>query len=423
MLPPMAAGMPPPRIVAVRAFVPVRDLDRQRSGDQETGRPSGGWARRPIASPLSHYPGREVRITGVPDWVGYTIVEVEADNGAVGTGITVGGAAAAWIIEGHLAQFVVGQRADDIATIWDLMWRGSLFYGRRGVVVHALSAIDLALWDLRGQLTGQPVHELIGGPARDELPCYATTFDAAAARELGFIGVKLPMPHGMASGRAGLRANVELFAAAREAAGEDMFLAFDCWMAMDVERSVELAHELLPFRPAWLEECLPPDDYWGYRTLRQRFPGSIAVAGGEHEATRWGFRTLTEFGHCDILQPDPTWCGGLTELLRIIADAEMGGRRVIMHGSSSFGHQVSIARASIPFAETFLTGSSDPAPSLVFGGLLAGEPLPQNGRLSVAALRRPGFGLTRSTKVEMTRPFLHGPAPASLTAGLPEDGS
>jgi L-rhamnonate dehydratase len=394
---------PRTKVVGVRASVradrpkPVEAVGPAQGGDRP-------WQLRPIASPLSHYPGREVRTVGGPDWVGHFVVEVEAESGEIGVGVSVGGEAACWVVEGHLAEFVVGADVTELERVWDLMWRGSLFYGRRGLVVHAISAIDLALWDLFGKVSGRPVHELLGGPVRDSLEFYATTPDPAAARELGFIGCKLPLAHGMASGRGGRRANVDAFAEARDAVGDDLFLAYDCWMSLDVQAAVELAHDLAPFSPAWLEECLPPDDYWGHRTLRSRMPPAVALAGGEHEATRWGFRALTEIGGVDLLQPDPTWCGGLTELLRIIDDAEVGGRRVVTHGASAYGIHPSLARASVPYAECIITSSSGAQVAPTFGDLFVDEPLPQQGVLHASALTAPGFGLVLNPDLDLVRP-------------------
>lgn len=393
------------QIVAVRAYVRA---DQPLEGPVFVAPPSANemvpWGRREIASPMSHYEGRAVRTVGHQGWVGHVIVEIEAANGQVGVGVSVGGRAACWIIEQHLSQFVLGHLASDVQSIWDLMWRGSLFYGRRGIVLHAISAIDLALWDLYGRSVAKPVYELLGGAARNQLSFYATTPNAQAAQEAGFIGCKLPLANGVLAGRDGIKRNVETFADARSSVGEDMFLAYDCWMALDVETAVELAFALLPYSPLWLEECLPPDDYWGYARLRGRFPRSIAVATGEHEGTRWGFRALSELGACDILQPDPTWCGGLTELMRIIAEAEVGGRRVVMHGSSVYGMHPSFAAISVPFAECILVSDTGAQVVPAFGDLFVSEPLPIGGVMDVSALSGPGFGLELNRDVELIRP-------------------
>jgi len=102
------------------------------------------------------------------------VVEVESGSGEVGVGVSTGGVPAAFLIERHLARFAEGERADRIELVWDRMWRASLFYGRKGLAVNAISAVDLALWDLLGRLRGEPVLSLIGGSVHEELSCYAT---------------------------------------------------------------------------------------------------------------------------------------------------------------------------------------------------------------------------------------------------------
>src|SRR5690606_38083268 len=154
----------------------------------------------------------------------------EAEDGTAGFAVTTGGEPAAWIIERHLARFVEGAPADALERIWDQMYRSTLFYGRKGLVLNAISGVDLALWDLLGKLRQEPVFALLGGPVRDEQPFYATGARPDLAEGMGFIGGKMPLRHGPAEGEEGLRANVEEMRAMRERVGDDFFLAYDCWM-------------------------------------------------------------------------------------------------------------------------------------------------------------------------------------------------
>jgi len=395
------------RVRAIRAFVRA-DHEASRPAPQTASAAGGAgpdvpWQSRPIASPLSVYPGHETRTLGGPAWVGFVVVEVESDDGTVGIGVSVGGRAACWVVEDHLAPLLVGEPLDDAARLWDLMWRGTQFYGRKGLVMHAISAVDLAVWDLLGRLHDKPVLELLGGPARDEISFYATTPDAAAAQRLGFLGCKLPLPYGPGAGGAGFDANVALFAQARASVGDDFFLAYDCWMALDVKTAARLADALVPYRPAWLEECLIPDDLGGLRELRRRVPQQIALAGGEHEATRWGFRTLMETGALGMLQPDPTWCGGLSELIRIAHEAETVGLPVVCHGSSAYGLHPSAALSGIPMAECIIGSGRGDTVAPFFGDLFVDEPLPTGGALSVESLARAGFGLELNPAVSLLR--------------------
>jgi L-rhamnonate dehydratase len=140
------------------------------------------------------------------------------------------------------------------------MWRATIFYGRKGLVLNAISAVDLALWDLLGKLRNEPVFELIGGAAYEELRFYATGPRPDLARELGFVGGKLPLRHGPAEGDEGLRRNVELAAEmrARVGDGDDFFLAYDCWMALDVPYTLALIDAIRDYRLKWIEEFLNP---------------------------------------------------------------------------------------------------------------------------------------------------------------------
>jgi L-rhamnonate dehydratase len=268
--------------------------------------------------------------------LGTLVVEIEADDGTVGFAVTTAGELGAFIVEKHLARFVEGARVTDIEKIWDQMYRSTLFYGRKGVVLNAISAVDLALYDLLGKIRQEPVYALLGGPVRDELTMYATGARPDVAKKLGFIGGKMPLHHGPAEGEEGLRKNLEMIQDMREKVGDDFWLMLDCWMSLDLEYATRLAHGAAEYNLKWIEEALPPDDYWGYAKLKKQVPPQMLVTTGEHEATRWGFKLLLDMDCADILQPDVGWCGGITELLKISAMADANGALVIPHGSSVY---------------------------------------------------------------------------------------
>ena len=123
--------------------------------------------------------------------LGTLVVEVEADDGTVGFGVTTAGEPGAWIVERHLARFLEGAQVTDIEKIWDQMYRSTLFYGRKGLVLNVISAVDLALYDLLGRLRQEPVYQLLGGAVRDELTFYATGARPDLAQQMGFIGGKM----------------------------------------------------------------------------------------------------------------------------------------------------------------------------------------------------------------------------------------
>lgn len=390
-----------PRIVSVRALVV-----RGGGADYHDQAGRGHWIDGQIATPMSVYPEyRATRSSFGLDVLGTVVVEVEAEDGTVGIGTSTGGPPAAWLVEHHFARFVTGKRPDQLELMWDQMWRASMFYGRKGLPVNAISAIDLAVWDLLGRLRDEPVHAMIGGAVRDELEFYATGPRPDRAKELGFIGGKLPLVHGPAEGQDGLRRNVELAAEMRSRVGDDFFLAYDCWMALTLEYTLRLSEGLRPYRFKWIEEALPPDDYAGYAELRRRAPREVLITTGEHEWTRWGFRQLIDNRCADIVQPDVNWCGGLTELLKIADYAASHGVLVVPHGSSVYSYHFVATRHESPFAEFLMMSPDAASVAPMFMPLLTGEPVPEQGRIALSALDAPGFGVELDRTLALERPF------------------
>jgi L-rhamnonate dehydratase len=366
----------------------------------------GHWIDGQIATPMSRYPEyRATRSSFGLNVLGTVVVEAEAEDGTVGVGVSTGGIPACFLVERHLARFVEGRHADQIEVMWDQMWRATLFYGRKGLAVNALSAVDLALWDLLGKLRGEPVHRLIGGAVREEIEFYATGPRPDLAKEMGFVGGKLPLRHGPAEGDEGLRTNLETAAEMRSRVGEDFFLAYDGWMALVLPYALRLAEGLVPYGFKWIEECLPPDDYWGYAELRRRAPAGLMVTTGEHEAGRYGFRMLIDMGCCDIVQPDVGWCGGLTELLEIAAYAEAHDVLVVPHGSSVYSYHFAVTRTGSPFSEFLMMAPAADRVVPMFSPLFLDEPVPERGRLALSALDRPGFGVELDRSLPLGRPF------------------
>jgi len=284
------------------------------------------------------------------------------------------------------------------------MYKSTIYYGRRGVVLNAISGVDLALYDLLGKLRQEPVYALLGGAVRDELLFYATGPRPDKAQQLGFIGGKMPLHHGPAEGEEGMRKNLAMIAEMREKVGADFWLMLDCWMSLDVEYATRLAHGAAEFGLKWIEEALLPDDYWGYAQLKRQVPPTMLVTSGEHEATRWGFRQLLETG-VDIIQPDVGWCGGLTELIKISALADAHGTLVIPHGSSVYSYHFVVTRTNSPFAEFLMMHETAEEVVPMFSPLLLNEPVPVNGHLVVP--ETPGFGVELNPAIERNRPYTH----------------
>jgi L-alanine-DL-glutamate epimerase-like enolase superfamily enzyme len=236
-----------------------------------------------------------------------------------------------------LRLLAVGQDPFETEALWDRLYRGSIYYGRRGVAVQVLSAIDIACWDIKGKAVGLPVYKLLGAGFRERVRAYASTLfrptpeamrtAVAGYRERGFTAMKFGWGvFGQDPAR-----DVQLVAAAREAAGEDVDLMVDAgWLVRRTPKeAVEMARRLEPYRPFWIEEALAPDDYDGYRYLAEHTP--IRIAAGEQEATFWGFDALLHRGKLDVLQPDLSRCGGLTVGRKIADLAELRNVAVCPH--------------------------------------------------------------------------------------------
>lgn len=382
------------RVRAVRAsYVRGGGADYHNQGEEH-------WIVGQIATPMSRYPEyRATRTSWGIDALGTVVVEVEDGDGRVGVGVSTGGPPAAWLVAHHLSRFVAGRRPSQVQLIWDQMYRASMYYGRKGLALNAISAVDLALWDLWGRQRGEPVYSLLGGPVRADLACYATGPRPEWAVAEGFVGGKLPLVHGPAEGEAGFRRNVDRFASARSAVGPDALLMVDCWMALDLKYAERLASSLSELGLYWIEECFPPDDYWSYRELRRRSPPGVRVATGEHEATRWGFRLLLEMEGADVIQPDVNWCGGLTELMRIAALADSHNVPVIPHGSSVYSYHFAAARPDTPFSEFLMMHPTADAVVPMFQPLLLGEPVPERGVVHVPDT--PGFGVELNRSLDL----------------------
>ncbi len=252
----------------------------------------GSWSTGSVevANPMSIYPKyKRQRSLFMAGDLGPSAVEITTDKGIKGIGF--GGPGAGFVIEKHLTKLLLGENPFDIERLWDVMWRSTLYYGRKGLVVHAISAVDLALWDIVGQALGVPVYTLLGGATKPRVPGYCTGNDLEQHVAFGFTKLKLAIPYGPADGRTGMKKNVALVKRTREILGPDGEIMLDCWMAFTERYTLEFAEMLEPYRVYWMEECLPPDDYAGFGRLNAQIQ-STRMATGEHEYTRYGFKVF-----------------------------------------------------------------------------------------------------------------------------------
>ena len=357
---------------------------------QTQARRPSWWEEAEVATPMSRYPKVKAhRNLWLPQWEGIWC-KVTAEDGTWGIGSTSHGRPVAAVIDDHLAPQLVGEDCLATEKLSDMMFRLTKPYGSTGLASYAISAVDLALWDLRGKLLGQPVYKLLGGAQKERIFCYATGNDVDWYQELGFRAFKLACPYGPADGLDGIDKNEAFVARVREQIGDQCELMLDCWMAFDVEYTVRLAERLRPYRLKWMEECLIPEDFDAHIALRQRLPWQT-LATGEHWYTHVPFQWAASHGVADILQPDINWCGGVTTCQKIAAIADAAGISVIMHGggNSVFGQHFSIATPAVPWLECFV--GTPPGVPLAEGWRLPGQAIPQDGWLTPNDA--PGFGL------------------------------
>jgi L-rhamnonate dehydratase len=374
------------KITAIRA---VQCPPPHPAAESEARRAPWSAAGR-VASPMAGYPRYSAhRPSWLPTWGSFGCV-VEADDGTAGFAFGDHGRPVAAVIDDYLGPRLVGEEVFATEKIHDMAVRMCAPFGAAGLASFAVSAIDLALWDLKGKLLGLPVYQLLGGPARGQLACYATGGDADWYVELGFNAIKLPCPYGPADGLDGLRSNVDLVRRTREEIGDEREIMLDCWMAFDVDYTVRLAEELRPFRVKWLEECLPSHDLRAHAELRRRLPWQT-LATGEHWFTPTAFQHAVSEGLVDVLQPDIKWVGGLTSLIHIVSIAQAAGVTVIPHGggNTAYGQHAGLALPGIGWTEFFV--GSAPGVSLTDANPVPGLPTPERGIITPSA--KPGFGL------------------------------
>lgn len=268
-------------------------------------------------------------------------IETDAD-GLIGIGGPVSHPIA-YIIARQLGRSLIGHDPLAVERVWDRLYRQQI-HGRKGDSMLALSAIDCALWDLRGRWANAPVYRLLGGPTRPSLPAYASMLGysvepehaARRAREAcdqGYRHQKWFFRHGPWAGREGIERNVELVRALRDAVGHDVELMLDAWSSWDVPYCATMAERIAGFRPRWLEEPVLADRIESCAEVKRRVP--FPVATGEHEYTRWGIKQLLDARACDVLQPDIYWAGGITEMQKIAALASCYDVQLIPHGHST----------------------------------------------------------------------------------------
>ncbi len=341
---------------------------------------------------------------------GSCIVEIEVDDGTVGWGECYGPSAVAKAyIETQFAPRIIGRDVFDVEVIWEDLYNRIKDYGGKGMAAAALSGIDIALWDLVGKSCGKPIHKLIGGAFRSEVTCYATGLyfidmdrlieeaveEAQGYVAEGFTAVKMKI------GLGDPKLDIRRVAAVREAVGSDIRLMVDANHCMTVPQAIRIGRELEQLDIEWFEEPISPEDVDGYVEVTRAL--DMAVAGGENEMTRWGFRDLVVRKAMDIIQPDVCAAGGISECRKIATLASAHGVECVPH---AWGSVIGVAATL-----HFLAALPDQPPSFrpmppmfefeqcenPFRDLLAKEPIVQvRGKVQIPTGAGLGIEIERS---------------------------
>ena len=275
------------------------------------------------------------------------IVKVTSESGHVGWGEGYGPAALVKAGIEHLTPYVLGSNPLETETIWGIMYRRTLDFARRGILVSAMSAIDVALWDLKGKILEQPVHLMLGGKKRDTVTPYATGMYFTNGGKLGDILSKEAAQYVKQGYKAmkmkvglSIEEDIENVKRVREAIGPDTKLMIDANHAYNLREAVQLSKAVEQYDIGWFEEPISPEYYEQYAELRTKT--GIPIAGGECEYLRYGFQTLLKSKSVDIVQPDICASGGLTEAKRIATLASVYGTELVPH---TWGTGIAISTA------------------------------------------------------------------------------
>ena len=336
---------------------------------------------------------------------GWLVVEIFTDDGLVGIGnAALAPSVTKQVIDSYLRPLLVGADPWDIEFLWQHMYRKTMAFGRKGIGMAAVSAVDIALWDILGKSAKQPVYRLLGGRTKPRIPVYASRLysievsalaaEAKRYKNEGYKAMKLRFGWGPTDGAAGMQRNVELVRTVRQTVGDEIDVMADAYMGWTLDYAKRMLPLLEPFRLRWLEEPVIPDDIHGYAELKSC--GRIPIAGGEHEFTLYGFRDLLEARAVDYIQFDTNRVGGISQARKIAALAEAYSVPVIPHAGQMHNYHVVMASLNSPMAEYFPIVDIEVGNEL-FWYIFAGEPKAENGFINLDETL-PGLGLTINEK-------------------------
>ena len=364
--------------------------------------------RGPTVPPLPHFCTNPMDLMQLPAdamagfrFHGWVIVEIFTDAGHVG----IGNAALAprltkQTIDLYLAPLLIGANPFDVEYLWQLMYRKTMAFGRKGVGMTAISAVDIALWDILGKAAKQPVFRLLGGRTKPTIPVYAsrlysTPLDELAAEakkyvDAGYRAMKMRFGWGPVDGAEGMQKNVDLVRTVREVVGDGVDIMADAYMGWNLDYARRMIPKLEPYQLRWLEEPVIPDDLQGYVQLKAM--NRVPIAGGEHGFTQYEFRDMLEARAVDYIQYDTNRVGGISQARKINAMAESFAVPVVPHAGQMHNYHLVMSTLNSPMAEFFPPVDVEVGNEL-FWYIFDGEPMPVNGAIDLRD-DVPGLGLT-----------------------------
>lgn len=339
----------------------------------------------------------------------WLVVKITTSDGVVGLGNTgLSPDVTRLIVDNKLAPLLTGENPLNTGYLFEKMFRSTIAYGRKGAVLAAISAVDIALWDIKGKVMNQPVFMLLGGRTKDVIPAYYSRLytrnpdrlqkEAYHYKKQGFKGMKLRCGYPMTEGLEGMRKNVEMVRIVRETVGDDIDIMLEAYMGFNLSYAKRFLKALEPYNLRWVEELLLPDEIHNFSRLKQL--SDIPISGGEHEFSRYGFHHLLQVDALDIFQFDTNRVGGFTEAQKICAMAEVHGIEVIPHGGQMHNLQVVMSSFASPMAEYFPKTEIEVGNEL-FWYIFDGEAVAENGNLQLDD-NRPGVGLTLKDQKNLT---------------------
>ena len=330
--------------------------------------------------------------------------EITTDDGSVG----IGNAALApslvkKAIDDHYSPLVIGEDPFDYAYIWEKMYRRTHAWGRKGIGMVAISAIDIAIWDLMGKLSNKAVFKLLGGRTKEKIPVYYSKLyagtiedmqsEASEALKNGYTAFKSRFGYGPKDGMSGMRENLKRVAAVREVIGYDRDLMVEAYMGWNLDYTRRIIPKLVEYEPRWLEEPVIADDVRSYAELNK---GPIPISGGEHEFSLLGCAQLLQEKAVSVLQYDTNRVGGITAAAKINAVAEAYQIPVIPHAGQMHNYHLTMSNFNCPISEYFPVFDVEVGNEL-FYYIFEGDPDAKDGFLDLDD-NLPGLGISISDK-------------------------